>query len=397
MGESGLKYKMKDLCTINGASYNKNDNFSYIHYLDTANITEGKIATIQKLVVGKDKIPSRAKRKVKKNDIIISTVRPNLKHYGMIKNPVENMIVSTGFAVLTPKEHIVHPDYLYWYLTQQKVTDYLSGIAETSTTAYPSITADVIANIEIDLPNYETQEKVAKILTVLFNRIALNDEMTKTLDEIAKAIFKHWFIDFEFPNEKGEPYQESGGMFVQSEKGMIPEDWEFSPLEDVCQIKYGKNLPTKKLLANGYPVYGGNGIIGYYDEYLYEEPQVIVSCRGAASGKVLNTVPFSYVTNNSLVLERKDQRIHYEYLKYYCSYYSFYQYTTGSAQPQLTVQNIKDFPILIPKKDVLQNFQQVVKPIEELKYQLALQSEKLRMLRDTLQPKLMSGEIQIEE
>ena len=110
-----------------------------INYLDTSNLNVGTVDELQYMEVGKDKIPSRAKRIVRKNDILISTVRPNQKHYGIIKNVAKNMVASTGFAVLTPKEDKVDPGYIYNYLIQDHITTYLHSIAESSTSAYPSI------------------------------------------------------------------------------------------------------------------------------------------------------------------------------------------------------------------------------------------------------------------
>lgn len=209
-----MKFKIEEICEINSRSLSKNDNFEYINYLDTGNLTLGKIDQIQKLEFGKDKIPSRAKRKVKNKDILISTVRPNQKHYGILKNVKENMIVSTGFAVFSANESIVDSRYLYDYLTQDKVTELLQSIAETSTTAYPSIKPSDIGDLEIDLPPLEEQKAIAKILSDLDNKIEINNKINKNLEETAQAIFKQWFIDFEFP--------------------CVPENYKFSGASKPC-------------------------------------------------------------------------------------------------------------------------------------------------------------------
>ena len=109
--------KLKEIADFNKESIGKNSNYDFINYLDTANITNGVIDTIVKMNISE--APSRAKRIVKKDDIIYSTVRPNLCHYGIIDSPVENMIVSTGFTVISCKE-AVNPYYIYNYLTIAK-------------------------------------------------------------------------------------------------------------------------------------------------------------------------------------------------------------------------------------------------------------------------------------
>ncbi|MDD2627939.1 MAG: restriction endonuclease subunit S, partial [Clostridia bacterium] len=151
-------------------------------YLDTANITNGKIDTIVKLNI-KD-IPSRAKRIVKKNDIIYSTVSRNLCHYGILRNIVDNMVVSTGFIVLTCKNE-VNPEYLYAYLTLPEITKKLSNIAETSTSAYPSIKPNDIGELQIDLPNIEMQNKIAHVLKALDEKIEINNQINDNLYNVA--------------------------------------------------------------------------------------------------------------------------------------------------------------------------------------------------------------------
>ncbi len=118
--------------------------WDFINYLDTGSCTRNEISGIQKLYKGE--FPSRAKRVVKINDVIISTVRPNLCHYAILKDTLENMVVSTGFTVLTAKENVI-PEYLYFFLTQKNVTDRLSVIADGATTSYPSLNPEDILNL----------------------------------------------------------------------------------------------------------------------------------------------------------------------------------------------------------------------------------------------------------
>lgn len=166
-------------------------------------------------------------------------------------------------------------------------------------------------------------------------------------------------------------------------------------LKEFCNIKYGKGLPTKNILTEGFPVYGGNGIIGFYNQKMYDESQVLVSCRGAASGKVLFTKPNCFVTNNSLVLEC--DRKYYYYLKELSLRNSYYAYTTGSAQPQITIDNIKDINIKVPSDDILKAYNAIAKQIEKKYFMNIEQNETLEQLRDTLLPKLMNGEIDLDK
>lgn len=390
-----MSFKISEVCDINSLNISKNDNLKTINYLDTANLNVGTVDELQYMEVGKDKIPSRAKRIVRKNDILISTVRPNQKHYGIIKNVAKNMVASTGFAVLTPKEDKVDPGYIYNYLIQDHITTYLHSIAESSTSAYPSIKPSVIGDLEVNLPPFEEQKAIARILSTLDEKIEVNNQINKTLENMAQVIFKQWFVDFEFPNEDGEPYKSSGGEMVESELGMIPKGWEVVKLNSVVDVCYGKNLPTKKLLSDGYPVFGGNGQIGFYSEYLYEKSQVLIACRGAASGKVIVSLPYSFVTNNSLILEQNGTTVTHEYLKQFCLEKEFYNYATGSAQPQITIANLANANILIPHRDLMNMFSLIRNSIDSKVLSLFNENNKLVAIRDALLPKLMSGEIRV--
>ena len=218
--------------------------------------------------------------------------------------------------------------------------------------------------------------------------------MNKTLEEIAQALFKRWFVDFEFPDENGKPYKSSGGKMIDSDLGPIPEGWRVSDIRDVVNIVYGKGLPTDKLSQVGYPVFGGNGVIGFYGEYIYEEPQVVIGCRGAGSGNIRQTYPKSFVTNNSLVLEStSNSTIDRFYLKHFLHTIDISGFVTGSAQPQITIANLCRLNFLIPEKKLLDIFKDNLLGIDCIQTENELEIQRLSVIRDSLLPRLMSGKI----
>ena len=143
--------KLGDACFTNTEYYSVNEKWDFVNYLDTGNITDNKIDNIQYIDTKVEKLPSRAKRKVKKNSIIYSTVRPNQKHFGIIKSLPDNFLVSTGFAVLNVNTDILDADFLYYLLTQSMIIEGLNAIAEQSTSAYPSIKPSDIENLIIKI------------------------------------------------------------------------------------------------------------------------------------------------------------------------------------------------------------------------------------------------------
>lgn len=173
------EYKLGEIITTNAKSIGKNYPFFRISYLDTGSITCNKIDTLQEFNV--DEAPGRAKRLVSEDDIIYSAVRPNQLHYGYIKNPPMNLVVSTGFVVITCNQQKINPKYLYYKLTQSQTTEYLHSIAEASTSAYPSLRSSDIEALDILLPPLAKQGRIAEILSSLDDKIECNTRLNDNL------------------------------------------------------------------------------------------------------------------------------------------------------------------------------------------------------------------------
>lgn len=200
------KIKIKDIFNSNQETI-KLSNCDFINYLDTSSITTNRIDNVQYLNVKNDIIPSRAKRNVKKNTIVYSSVRPNLKHYGIIRKPLENMVASTGFVTLDIKDETQNnADYMYYNLTQNKYTDYLHTIACNNVSSYPSINPSDIENMEIEIePDIDKQKQIAKLFVDIDNKIELNNIINEKLEKLAKTLYEYWFVQFDFPDENKRP------------------------------------------------------------------------------------------------------------------------------------------------------------------------------------------------
>lgn len=286
--------RLGDISYINSDILKKSDDYDYINYLDTGNITKGIIDNIQKIDISN--IPSRAKRKVDIGDIIYSTVRPIQRHYGIIKKYIDNIIVSTGFITIKVKKDVADNYFIYYNITQDDIINYLQMIAEQSVSTYPSIKPSDLSDIKIKLPPLEEQKKIASILSSLDDKIELNNRTNKILEETAQTIFKEWFINFNFPNAKGKPYKDSGGKMIKSELGEIPEGWEVTSLDKIVKVIKGKKpnetyfkktdvLNTQYLTIDCY----NNSNIEYteYVEKMYvDKLDTIMVMDGASSGKL---------------------------------------------------------------------------------------------------------------
>lgn len=252
------KLTLRQCIEMEVSNYSEKEAWSFINYLDTGNITTNTIKEVQHLVPGRDKIPTRARRKIKPGDIVYSMVRPNQRHFGLIKHPPKNFLVSTGFAVLRGKPGVAHTEFIYYLLTQEHIVDYLQAIAENSTSAYPSIRPHDLEQLEIRLPSLPRQRDIAHILSTLDEKIELNRRMNETLEAMAQALFKSWFVDFDPIRAKMEGRWQPGeslpglpahlydlfpSRLVSSELGEIPEDWRIGCFGDLAKQVQDKESP----------------------------------------------------------------------------------------------------------------------------------------------------------
>lgn len=178
---------ISELCAINKGSYSKKDDWSFINYLDTSNITKNSINSIQLIDTKNEKVPSRAKRKLEKNDILYSTVRPNQYHFGLIKEPIENMLASTGFTVIRSKGSYPN-DLIYMWIAQDEITSHLQSIAEQSTSAYPSIKADDLGDLKILVPQKEVIDQLNNIISKNHNLIWNYQKENKKLSQLRDTL-----------------------------------------------------------------------------------------------------------------------------------------------------------------------------------------------------------------
>lgn len=169
------RYKLGDIADLNKRTINKSDSIKEILYLDTSSITENVISDTA--VVDINNAPSRAQRRVENNTIVYSTVRPRLKHYGLLRSPQSNLIVSTGFVTIDLKHQYkndIDPRYLYLLLTQPSITEYIGNIADTAVSAYPSINPSDISSLVFNFPTLHIQKTIADIWESYDNKIAIN-------------------------------------------------------------------------------------------------------------------------------------------------------------------------------------------------------------------------------
>ncbi|WP_231246390.1 restriction endonuclease subunit S [Helicobacter pylori] len=392
-----LDLKNNSVIAINQNNYTKEDNYKKVCYLDTDNITNNRINAFLKIDLTKEKLPSRAKRKCSLNSIIYSSVRPNQRHFGIIKEIPKNFLVSTAFIVIDIIDlEKLDPNYLYYYITQDKITHYLQRIAECGTSSYPSITPLDFLNIKIKLYPLETQQKIARTLSILDQKIENNHKINELLHKILELLYEQYFVRFDFLDENNKPYQTSGGKmkFSKELNRLIPSGWSIRFLNHKIVSTYQPKTISKTLLNDSYSysVYGGGGIIGRFTEYNHEQSEFIISCRGQCGISYL-TLPKSWITGNAMVIRPTKSYTSKTYLYHTIKKYKLTNYITGSVQPQITRQNLSTMPILIPKRKTLNKWNNISNLLWNLIHNNMQATQTLTVLRDFLLPLLLKQQV----
>lgn len=348
-----------------------------------------------------------------KDDVLFGKLRP---YFRKVYKPNFEGVCSTDIWVLTPTQ-LVTPDYLFYFVANY---DFVNLATEGSTgTRMPRANWSHIRDSKWPVPPLNEQHQIAFVLSSLDQKIELNRNMNKTLEEIGKALFKHWFVDFEFPNEDGEPYKSSGGEMVESELGEIPKGWEVIPLKGVVE-KYvdnrGKTPPTveqgiplievKHLPTDGvFPITSTNKYVTQetFDTWFraYLEPMDIVISTVGTIGCV-NLIPHDVklsIAQNVLGLRFKKEIVSQSYMFFVMRSRLFSEAVNArlvtTVQSSIKRKDLNTIPLLVPPREIVEQFDGIAENLIKLIEKNWFENMTLIQVRDKLLPRLMSGKIRV--
>lgn len=390
-------------------------------YISTTNMIENKGG-----IIVSDSLPkAKSVNSFKKGDILISNIRPYFKK---IWFATFDGTSSTDVLILRGNKNIYNK-YLYYVLSNDYFFDYTTKSAKG--TKMPRGDKNAIMDYLVPKLSFKEQKAIADTLSSLDDKTELNNKINENLEQQAQAIFKHWFIDFEFPDENGNPYKSSGGEMVESELGMIPKGWEVLKLEDlVTHIESGNwgkekeegNYTEKSLCIRGTDIpevkRGGKGdmptryiIPRHVENKALKKGDIVVEMSGGSptqstgrslyiNQELLDNYSVPILCTNFCkifkVKEKYEKMFYYnwEYLYSMGHMFSYENGTTGIKnldEKSLLQNNL----IANPTKEILLKFNEYIAVINKNKAIIGNQNQTLSQLRDTLLPKLMSGEIRI--
>ena len=392
--------KIKQVAKFNELQIEKSFIHKEIDYIDISSVKEGRITEIKRIPTAI--APSRAKRVIRDNDILISTVRPNLKHFTIVKKSSEKLIASTGFVVISPKT--VDPHFLYYYLTSKHYTDFLTAIADTHTSAYPAFTPDVIKTTFIPFPPITEQEKIGSVLSKFDDKIKLNYSINKTIKSLGFTFFKHWF---------------KKNLRETSENSRIS---NYGTIGDIVQIQAGYAFKSKNLLEHG--IHGVVKIKNISEETVNIKDTQFISKEIALkmderfrvnSGAVLIALTGAYVgkigvvpkTDKTLWLNQRvgmfKEKVEYGlFFIFFLLSSEKYQrllktIARGTAQPNISSSDIESIEIPLPTQEEIKEFGLFFDPLFRFMINNLYEVEKLSEIRDKLTPKLISGKFRIRD
>ena len=374
--------------------------------LSPKNIINGELNLEQCTYIKWDKYYESPEIMINPNEIVITKTGSSVGRTTFVRRVVHPMTLNPQLVVL--KNISENAEFLSYYIKSALFQSVLKSIVVGS--AIPTLSQKNLANLMINVPKeFEDQRRIASILSSLDRKIELNNKINADLEEMAQAIFKNWFVDF-------EPFK--NGKFVDSELGMIPEGWKVGRLDEIADV-VGGSTPSKakpeyytqkgiawltpKDLSNHPAVYTSKGEID-----ITEEGYNSTSTKLMPKGTILFTsrAPIGYIsiaqndicTNQgfkSLVPKKAGTCFLYCFLKYVTP--EIENKSTGSTFKEASGALMKSLQVIMPDQKVFEEFEEIVSPLFARIESLEKENFRLSLLRDTLLPRLMSGELEVPE
>lgn len=340
----------------------------------------------------------------KERDVLIAKDGSYLKHVFVFKDDQKIALLSS-IAIIRTDENKLIPEYLKYYLKTNSIAkrvkeNYVSGAV------IPRIILKDFEKIQIGKPSVYEQQQIASILSSLDDKIELNRKMNKTLEEIGKALFKRWFVDFEFPNENGEPYKSSGGEMVESELGEIPKGWKVGNLSDEFEILMGQSPPgsTYNENGNGLPFYQGRTDFGerFPSRRMFcsaptriaKKLDTLLSVRAPVGD--INQANEECCIGRGVASIRKENHPTYTFYKLLYLKNIFLAYDKeGTVFGSINKTDLSKIKIILPPNLLVTMFEKELGIIDKQIFSNTTQIENLTNMRNSLLPRLMSGKIRV--
>lgn len=398
------KTELGKICSFGDGAHSKVKRVENgVPYLTSKNVKKGFLTTKNVDYISKGdylKLFGRTSKSVKHletGDVLMGIIGTFGNCY--VYKEEDEFGISSSVGIARPNKELLDSNYLYYHLSSNIFMKYVEKVKGGSVQGYTNL--PTLRKLPIYLPTLQEQEKISSILKSLDDKIEVNNQMNKTLEEMAQAIFKEWFVEFNFPNEDGVPYKDNGGEMIESELGMIPEGWRVEELRNLLRFIKGKkpkNISEGRINENQQQYLtiksytGADQLFADIDKIILTEPKdSVMVMDGASSGTIFYGKKGIVASTIARIDSKKlDDNFIYYLLKSYES--EIKQHLTGSAIPHTDKEFIYRIQIALPLKNFnFEIFSNIRNKIIEVKEE----NETLIKTRDNLLPKLMSGEVRV--
>ncbi|EGF5852102.1 restriction endonuclease subunit S [Escherichia coli] len=412
-----------------GKNYPKHNDFmenGYCLFLSAKNVTKSGFQFQETLFINETKDRELRAGKLKYGDIVLTTrgTVGNVAYYDN-NNPYKHIRINSGMIIIRADNKLWNPKFLYFILKSELLKEQIINLISGS--AVPQLPARDIRKFILPVINRSLQNRITNIISDINDKVNLNIEINQTLEKMSQTLFKSWFVDFDpvIDNalDAGNPIPEAlqaraelrqkvrnstdfkplpaeirslfPSEFEETELGWVPGGWKTNRLENILELAYGKALKKTERIEGDYPVYGSGGVDGSHNEFLVKGPGIIVGRKG---------------TVGSLYWENKDfypiDTVFYVKPKKYFSLVYCYQLlktlglenmNTDAAVPGLNRNNAYRLDVITPTQTIIAQYTNIVQTFRYKMDSNNNEIDNLTNLRDTLLPKLISGELSLDD
>lgn len=355
--------------------------------------------------ISREKYEESPEIMIELNDILIVKVGSTIGKVAIVNRDIGEACINPNSVIL--KNCKANPSYLYYYLTSSAGQSFLKN--NSSASAQSALNQMTLKEMPIDLPDDLTQNKIAETLNDLNSKIELNNRINAELEAMAKTIYDYWFVQFDFPDKDGKPYKSSGGKMIWNEelKREIPEGWVSAELKDIANITMGQSPPGESYneICEGVVFYQGCTDFGSrfpsIRQYTtqpsrFAKPGDILLSVRAPVGAINISMTECCIGRGLAALSSKDNctPFLFEVLRNLKQVFDR-RNADGTTFGAITKDDLFSLKVVIPKKEVVNEFSLIFQPVFEKQNIIALENEKLAGLRDWLLPMLMNGQVKV--
>lgn len=371
-----------EVCSSISDTYREKKNM--VTLINTSDVLEGRVLNHER--VPNSNLKGQFKKTFQRDDILYSEIRPQNRRFAYVDFSPIDYIASTKLMVIRAKKDVVSPKYLYYFLKNGSTVAELQLLAETRSGTFPQITFSEVANLTIPVPSLAVQEVIVQTMQCLEDKIIYNEQINDNLLAQAQTLYKQFF-----------PYG------VQDD---LPDGWRTGTVGEIIEIHDSKRIPLSgadrsKMEKKIYPYYGAASLMDFVDNYIFDGKYLLLGEDGTvvddAGYPILQYVWGQFWVNNHAHI--LTGRLGYDVE----SLYMLFKQTpvksivTGAVQPKISQANLRSVQVVIPPEHNLREYNDLVEPLFSLFRANEEECKTLTALRDTLLPKLMSGEIDVSD